>query len=204
MWRPNVCLVSCFQDKYFLLELKSGFLHLMYDFGFSTGPQLLEDRLPKLQINDARYHEVDSPLWFRRFDLVLLFYYSCCTCPCFLPFAQVSVIYHQSKKVILLVDKSHVKSMENPKTTLPFSDIYIGGAPSSILQSRWVQCSIILIKGQDSGSREQSIPFSCEAHTGVHCCKRCIGTSDPQVVGGGFLRIAGWRRPNVPLLCAHV
>lgn len=52
------------------------------------------------------------------------------------PFAQVSVIYHQSKKVILLVDKSHVKSMENPKTTLPFSDIYIGGAPSRILKSR--------------------------------------------------------------------
>lgn len=52
------------------------------------------------------------------------------------PFAQVSVIYHQSKKVILLVDKSHVKSLENPKTTLPFSDIYIGGAPSGILKSR--------------------------------------------------------------------
>ncbi len=56
-------------------------------------------------------------------------------------FEQVSVIYHQSKKVILLVDKSHVKSMENPKTTLPFSDIYIGGAPSSILKSRSVKCT---------------------------------------------------------------
>lgn len=51
-------------------------------------------------------------------------------------FSQVSVIYHQSKKVILLVDKSIVISMENPKTTLPFSDLYIGGAPSSILKSR--------------------------------------------------------------------
>lgn len=50
----------------------------------------------------------------------------------------MSVIYHQSKKVILLVDKSHVKSMENPKTTLPFSDIYIGGAPSSVLESRYI------------------------------------------------------------------
>lgn len=52
--------------------------------------------------------------------------------------SQMSVIYHQSKKVILLVDKSHVKTMENPKTTLPFSDIYIGGAPSSILKARSV------------------------------------------------------------------
>lgn len=30
----------------------------MYDFGFTNGPQLLENNLPKLQINDARYHEV--------------------------------------------------------------------------------------------------------------------------------------------------
>ena len=50
---------------------------------------------------------------------------------------QVSVIYHQSKKVILLVDKSYVKSVENPhKITLPFSDIYIGGAPSQVLSAR--------------------------------------------------------------------
>ena len=47
------------------------------------------------------------------------------------------MIYHQSKKVILLVDKSHVKSVDNPnKITLPFSDIYIGGAPSQVLSSR--------------------------------------------------------------------
>lgn len=57
-----------------------------------------------------------------------VFHICCCS--------QVSVIYHQSKKVILLVDKSHVKSIENPKTTLPFSDIYIGGAPSSVLEAR--------------------------------------------------------------------
>lgn len=50
----------------------------------------------------------------------------------------MSVIYHQSKKIILLVDKSYVKSIENPKTTLPFSDIYIGGAPSSVLESRYI------------------------------------------------------------------
>ncbi len=46
------------------------------------------------------------------------------------------MIYHHSKKIILLVDRSHVKSMENEKKPLPFSDIYIGGAPSSILLSR--------------------------------------------------------------------
>lgn len=96
----------------------------MYDFGFTNGPQLLENNLPKLQINDARYHEV-SPS--QPFDL----------CGSLRSLSlQVSVIYHQSKKVILLVDKSHVKSLENPKTTLPFSDIYIGGAPSNILKSR--------------------------------------------------------------------
>lgn len=30
----------------------------MYDFGFSNGPKLLENNLAKLQINDAKYHEV--------------------------------------------------------------------------------------------------------------------------------------------------
>lgn len=47
-----------FQDKFFLLELKNGILRLMYDFGFSNGPKLLENNLAKLQINDAKYHEV--------------------------------------------------------------------------------------------------------------------------------------------------
>lgn len=50
---------SSFQDKFFLLELKNGFLRLMYDFGFSSGPILMESNVPKLQINDARYHEVN-------------------------------------------------------------------------------------------------------------------------------------------------
>uniref|UniRef100_A0A671UI41 Laminin, alpha 4 n=1 Tax=Sparus aurata TaxID=8175 RepID=A0A671UI41_SPAAU len=116
-------------DKYFLLELRNGFLRLMYDFGFSSGPQLLEENLPKLQINDARYHEV-------------------------------SVIYHQSKKVILLVDKSHVKSMENPKTTLPFSDIYIGGAPSSILKSRPELAAVTGLKGCVKGFQFQKKDFN--------------------------------------------
>lgn len=116
-------------ENYFLLEIKNGFLRLVYDFGFSTGPQLLENNLPKLQINDARYHEV-------------------------------SVIYHQSKKVILLVDKSHVKSLENPKTTLPFSDIYIGGAPSSVLKSRPELSAVVGLRGCVKGFQFQKKDFN--------------------------------------------
>ncbi|CAN9507589.1 unnamed protein product [Ophioblennius macclurei] len=116
-------------DNFFLLELKNGFLRLMYDFGFSNGPKLLENNLPKLLISDARYHEV-------------------------------SVIYHQSKKVILLVDKSHVKSMENPKTTLPFSDIYIGGAPSSVLKSRTELSSVVGLRGCVKGFQFQKKDFN--------------------------------------------
>ncbi|KAM4633602.1 laminin subunit alpha-4 [Polymixia lowei] len=116
-------------DKFFLLELKNGFLRLMYDFGFSSGPVLMENNIPKLQINDARYHEV-------------------------------SVIYHQSKKIILLVDKSHVKSMENPKTTLPFADIYIGGAPSNILGSRSELSSVVGLRGCVKGFQFQKKDFN--------------------------------------------
>ncbi|XP_034068297.1 laminin subunit alpha-4 [Gymnodraco acuticeps] len=125
----GVLLLMVQADNFFLLELKNGFLRLMYDFGFSKGPQLLEDKIPKLQINDARYHEV-------------------------------SVIYHQSKKVILLVDKSHVKSLENPKTTLPFSDIYIGGAPSSILKSRPELSAVLGLKGCVKGFQFQKKDFN--------------------------------------------
>ncbi|XP_041831758.1 laminin subunit alpha-4 isoform X2 [Melanotaenia boesemani] len=116
-------------DKFFLLEMKNGFLRLMYDFGFSNGPKLFESNLPKLKINDARYHEI-------------------------------SVIYHHSKKVILLVEKSHVKSIENPKTTLPFSDIYIGGAPSSILKSRSELSSVVGLKGCLRGFQFQKKDFN--------------------------------------------
>ncbi|XP_077409617.1 laminin subunit alpha-4 isoform X2 [Vanacampus margaritifer] len=116
-------------DKFFLLEIKNGFLRLMYDFGFADGPKLLEDNIPKLKINDARYHEI-------------------------------SVIYHQSKKVILLVDKSHVKSMENPKTTLPFSDIYIGGAPSHVLLSQPELSAVVGLKGCVKGFLFQKKDFN--------------------------------------------
>ncbi|KAL4649067.1 laminin subunit alpha-4 [Arapaima gigas] len=104
------------EGNYFVLELKNGFLRLMYDFGFSGGPIVMESNLEKLKINDAKYHEV-------------------------------SVIYHHSKKIILLVDRSHVKSMDNERTTLPFSNIYIGGAPTNVLLSRPELSSLVGLKG---------------------------------------------------------
>nr|XP_033792839.1 laminin subunit alpha-4 [Geotrypetes seraphini] len=91
-------------SKFFSLEMQDGFLRLLYDFGFSKGPVLLEDSLKKAQINDARSHEV-------------------------------SVIYHNYKKMILVVDRRHVKTVENDKMSMPFTDIYIGGAPSDVLYS---------------------------------------------------------------------
>lgn len=39
--------------------MHNGFLYLRYDFGFSTGPVLLEDSMKKAQINDAKFHEVE-------------------------------------------------------------------------------------------------------------------------------------------------
>lgn len=48
-----------FQADFFLLELKNGLLNLQYDFGFKGGPVTLDSTSPKLQINDARYHEVN-------------------------------------------------------------------------------------------------------------------------------------------------
>ena len=51
-------------------------------------------------------------------------------------FSQISIIYHNDKKMILVVDRRHVKSMDNEKMNIPFTDIYIGGAPPEILQSR--------------------------------------------------------------------
>ncbi|MEQ2287802.1 hypothetical protein AMECASPLE_016304, partial [Ameca splendens] len=73
---------------------------------------------------------------------------------------EVSVIYHQLKKVILLVDKSLVKTVENPKTPLPFSDIYIGGAPSSILKSRPELSSVAGLKGCVKGFLFQKRDFN--------------------------------------------
>lgn len=57
-------MLSFPQDKFFLLEIKNGFLRLMYDFGFNDGPKLLDDHIPKLKINDARYHEVCFSFFF--------------------------------------------------------------------------------------------------------------------------------------------
>ncbi|CAB1340378.1 unnamed protein product [Coregonus sp. 'balchen'] len=125
----GILLLMVNGDNFFLLELKNGFLRLMYDFGFSGGPIVMESNLPKLQINDARYHEV-------------------------------SIIYHYSKKIILLVDKSHVKSMENEKKTLPFSDIYIGGAPLRILLSRPELSSLMGLKGCVKGFQFQKKDFN--------------------------------------------
>ncbi|XP_072296549.1 laminin subunit alpha-4 [Eucyclogobius newberryi] len=115
--------------KFFLLELKNGYLRLIYDFGFSGGPNRLEEKLPVLQINDAKYHEV-------------------------------SLIYHQSKKVILLVDKGHVKSIENPKTTLPFSNVYIGGVPSSVLKASSELAAVVGLKGCVKGFQFQKKDFN--------------------------------------------
>lgn len=85
-------------SMFFRLEMRNGYLHVFYDFGFSSGPVHLEDTLKKAQINDAKYHEI-------------------------------SIIYHNDKKMILVVDRRHVKSMDNEKMKIPFTDIYIGGAP---------------------------------------------------------------------------
>uniref|UniRef100_A0A8C3TTX2 Laminin subunit alpha-4 n=1 Tax=Catharus ustulatus TaxID=91951 RepID=A0A8C3TTX2_CATUS len=91
-------------SMFFSLEMHNGFLYLRYDFGFSSGPVLLEDSMKKARINDAKFHEI-------------------------------SIIYHNSKKMILVVDRRHIKSVDNERTAMPFTDIYIGGAPAEILHS---------------------------------------------------------------------
>lgn len=48
--------------------MHNGFLYLRYDFGFSTGPVLLEDSMKKAQINDAKFHEVEMRLQSQPFD----------------------------------------------------------------------------------------------------------------------------------------
>ncbi|NWU63800.1 LAMA4 protein, partial [Pterocles burchelli] len=98
-------------SMFFSLEMHNGFLYLHYDFGFSTGPVLLEDSMKKAQINDAKFHEI-------------------------------SIIYHNSKKMILVVDRRHIKSVDNERTAMPFTDIYIGGAPAEILHSSLFSNSI--------------------------------------------------------------
>lgn len=100
-------------SMFFSLEMRNGYLHVFYDFGFSNGPVHLEDTLKKAQINDAKYHEI-------------------------------SIIYHNDKKMILVVDRRHVKSTDNEKKKIPFTDIYIGGAPQEVLQSRTLRAHLPL------------------------------------------------------------
>uniref|UniRef100_A0A8C6X0H3 Laminin subunit alpha 4 n=1 Tax=Naja naja TaxID=35670 RepID=A0A8C6X0H3_NAJNA len=59
-------------------------------------------------------------------------------------FHEISVIYHNSKKMILVVDRRHIKSMENEKKNMPFSDVYIGGAPAEILKSSAVSSHLAI------------------------------------------------------------
>ncbi|KAJ8270780.1 hypothetical protein GJAV_G00119200 [Gymnothorax javanicus] len=149
------------EDNFFVLELRNGFLRLEYDFGFNSGPVVMESKLAKLQINDARYHEV-------------------------------SIIYHHSKKIILLVDRSHVKSMENEKKTLPFSDIYIGGAPSNILLSRPEFSSLVGLKGCVKGFQFQKKDFNLLEEPGTigissGCSEESFMSRKAYFIGDGFL-----------------
>ncbi|XP_042526413.1 laminin subunit alpha-4 [Dipodomys spectabilis] len=57
---------------------------------------------------------------------------------------EISIIYHNDKKMILVVDRRHVKSMDNEKMKIPFTDIYIGGAPPEILHSRTLRAHLLL------------------------------------------------------------
>lgn len=100
-------------SMFFSLEMRNGYLHVFYDFGFSNGPVHLEDEMKKAHINDAKYHEI-------------------------------SIIYHNDKKMILVVDRRHVRSMDNEKMKIPFTDIYIGGAPPEVLQSRTLRTHFLL------------------------------------------------------------
>ncbi|KAJ8356009.1 hypothetical protein SKAU_G00188030 [Synaphobranchus kaupii] len=157
----GVLLLMVNGDNFFLLELRNGFLCLMYDFGFSSGPVVMESKLAKLLINDARYHEV-------------------------------SIIYHHSKKIILLVDRSHVKSLENEKKTLPFSDIYIGGAPSSILLSRPELSSLLGLKGCVKGFQFQKKDFNLLEEPGTigissGCPEESFMSRKANFIGDGFL-----------------
>ncbi|XP_019375618.1 PREDICTED: laminin subunit alpha-4 [Gavialis gangeticus] len=62
-------------------------------------------------------------------------------------FHEISVIYHNSKKMILVVDRRHIKSVDNERTAMPFTDIYIGGAPTEILQSSHVSSHLTVNTG---------------------------------------------------------
>ncbi|KAK2846299.1 hypothetical protein Q7C36_011153 [Tachysurus vachellii] len=157
----GVLLLMVNESNFFVLEMRNGFLRLVYDFGFANGPIVLEGNLTKLQINDARYHEV-------------------------------SVIYHQSKKVILLVDRSFVKSTENEKKTLPFNDIYIGGVPSDVLHSRSEFSSLLGLKGCVKGFQFQKKDFNLLEEPGTigissGCPEESFMSRKAYFTGDGYL-----------------
>ncbi|XP_076129263.1 laminin subunit alpha-4 [Alosa pseudoharengus] len=157
----GILLLMVNGSNYFLLGLKDGYLHLKYDFNFAGGPIVMDSKSPKLQINDARNHEV-------------------------------SVIYHHSKKIILLVDRSHVKSMENEKKALPFSDIYIGGAPSSILNSRPELSSLLGLRGCVRGFQFQKKDFNLLEEPGTigissGCSEESFMSRRAYFTGEGYL-----------------
>ncbi|XP_010006695.1 PREDICTED: laminin subunit alpha-4 [Chaetura pelagica] len=119
-------------SMFFSLEMHDGFLHLRYDFGFSSGPVLLQDSMRKAQINDARFHEI-------------------------------SIIYHNSKKMILVVDRRHIKSVDNERTAMPFTDIYIGGVTAEVLHSSSISSQLagtIGFKGCMKGFQFQKKDFN--------------------------------------------
>ncbi|XP_078398336.1 laminin subunit alpha-4 isoform X2 [Cetorhinus maximus] len=91
-------------DMFFSMEMQNGYIRLVYDFGFSKGPVVLEDTDKRKRINDAKYHEV-------------------------------AFIYHNYKKMILLIDRINVKNVENEKKDMYFTDVYVGGAPAHVLSS---------------------------------------------------------------------
>nr|XP_008118846.2 PREDICTED: laminin subunit alpha-4 [Anolis carolinensis] len=62
-------------------------------------------------------------------------------------FHEISVIYHNSKKMILVVDRRHIKSMQNEKKSMPFTDVYIGGAPVEVLKSSGVNSHLAVSIG---------------------------------------------------------
>uniref|UniRef100_A0A8C0V153 Laminin subunit alpha-4 n=1 Tax=Cyanistes caeruleus TaxID=156563 RepID=A0A8C0V153_CYACU len=76
-------------------------------------------------------------------------------------FHEISIIYHNSKKMILVVDRRHIKSVDNERTAMPFTDIYIGGAPTEILHSRILEAHLLIgFKGCMKGFQFQKKDFN--------------------------------------------
>ncbi|NXG20283.1 LAMA4 protein, partial [Grallaria varia] len=78
-------------------------------------------------------------------------------------FHEISIIYHNSKKMILVVDRRHIKSVDNERTAMPFTDIYIGGAPAEIFHSSSISSHLagsIGFKGCMKGFQFQKKDFN--------------------------------------------